>query len=163
MATVVTKLFHIVEPTAAYFGQKDACQCAVIRRLVQDLDLDVDVQVLDTIREADGLALSSRNAYLTPAERRAAPVVYRALCAARELWQQQQQPTPILLLRADELRAKVQQVLAQEPLIVEVLYVAVDCRDTMRPLDTLVPGNGAIVSVACKLGGVRLIDNIVLS
>ena len=160
----MTKLFHIVEPTTAYFGQKDACQCAVIRRLVQDLDLDVDVQVLDTIREVDGLALSSRNAYLTPAERSAAPVVYRALCAARELWQQQQQqPTPILLLRADELRAKVQQVLAQEPLIVEVLYVAVDCRDTMRPLDTLVPGKDAIVSVACKLGGVRLIDNIVLS
>ena len=158
MATIVTKLFHIVEPTVAYFGQKDAAQCVLIRRLVQDLDMGIDIQVMDTIREADGLAMSSRNAYLTDSERIAAPVVYRSLCAARDLYDQSSPKTTI----TTALQDRVRQVLAQEPLVSDVLYVSVDSRETMRPLETVEPGTGAIVSLACKLGGVRLIDNIVL-
>lgn len=166
MATVVTKLFHIVEPTVAYFGQKDACQCVLIRRMVQDLDMGIDVQVQDTIRDADGLALSSRNAYLTAPERAAAPVVYRSLTAARALYEEQsssneqQQPAAVA---ASALRQAVESTLRQEPLVHEVQYVAVDSRETMRPLETVVKGTGAIISVACKVGTVRLIDNIVLT
>ena len=86
VATVVAKLFNVVRPDRAYFGQKDGQQVAVIRRMAQDLNLGVEVVTMPTIREADGLALSSRNAYLTADQRRAAPVIYRALCAAQELW-----------------------------------------------------------------------------
>ena len=84
VATIVTKLFNIVRPTNAYFGQKDAAQCVLIRRIVQDLDMDVNVVVHDTVREDDRLAMSSRNAYLTTEERKVAPVLYRALLAGRE-------------------------------------------------------------------------------
>ena len=120
--------------------------------------MGIDIQVMDTIREADGLAMSSRNAYLTDSERIAAPVVYRSLCAARDLYNQSSPKTTI----TTALQDRVRQVLAQEPLVSDVLYVSVDSRETMRPLETVAPGTGAIVSLACKLGGVRLIDNIVL-
>ena len=163
MATVVTKLFHIVEPTRAYFGQKDACQCVLIRRMVQDLDMGIDVQVQDTIRDADGLALSSRNAYLTAPERAAAPVVYRSLTAARALYEEQSSNEQQQPVAASALRQAVESTLRQEPLVHEVQYVAVDSRETMRPLETVVKGTGAIISVACKVGTVRLIDNIVLT
>ena len=83
VATIVTKLFNIVNPTNAYFGQKDAAQCCLIRRIVHDLDMDVNIVVMDTVREPDGLAMSSRNAYLTVEERKAAPVVFRSLVTAR--------------------------------------------------------------------------------
>jgi len=162
VATVVTKLFHIVEPTVAYFGQKDACQCVLIRRIVQDLDMGIDVQVQDTIRDADGLALSSRNAYLTAPERAAAPVVYRSLTAAQALFEEQSSNEQQPPVAASALRQAVESTLRQEPLVHEVQYVAVDSRETMRPLETVVKGTGAIISVACKVGTVRLIDNIVL-
>ena len=151
-----------MEPTTAYFGQKDAAQCVLIRRLVQDLDMGIDIHIMDTIREADGLAMSSRNAYLPGPERAAAPVVYRSLCAARDLYFQQSQSPKTTTTTTLALQARVRQVLAQEPLISDVLYVAVDSRETMRPLETVERGTGAIVSLACKLGGVRLIDNIIL-
>lgn len=153
----MTKLFHIVEPTTAYFGQKDACQCVLIRRLVEDLDMGIDIQVQDTVREADGLAMSSRNAYLTTEERAAAPVVYRSLTAARDLYEQSAQSMP-----ASRLRETVESALRQEPLVSQLHYVAVDSRETMRPLETVEKGSGAIISLACKVGTVRLIDNIVL-
>jgi len=156
----VAKLFHIVEPTTAYFGQKDACQCVLIRRLVEDLDMGIDIQIQDTVREADGLAMSSRNAYLGATERAAAPVVYRSLCAARDLYSSSTATTTTI--PSADLQARVQEIIQQEPLISELLYVAVDSRETMRPLGAVEKGSGAIVSLACKLGGVRLIDNIVL-
>lgn len=131
--------------------------------MVQDLDMGIDVQVQDTIRDADGLALSSRNAYLTAPERAAAPVVYRSLTAARALYEEQSSNEQQQPVAASALRQAVESTLRQEPLVHEVQYVAVDSRETMRPLETVVKGTGAIISVACKVGTVRLIDNIVLT
>jgi len=156
VATVVTKLFNIVNPTNAYFGQKDAAQCCLIRRIVHDLDMDVNVVVMDTVREPDGLAMSSRNAYLKPEERKVAPIVFRSLCTARDLYHGRSESVP-----AEQIQDAVQSVLRSEPLVTEVQYVSVDCRETMRPLQC-VGEEGAIISLACKLGSVRLIDNMVL-
>jgi pantoate--beta-alanine ligase len=157
VATIVTKLLNIVQPTNAYFGQKDAAQCVLIRRIVEDLNLDVNCVVLDTVREPDGLAMSSRNAYLSARERGAAPVVYRGLCAARDAFFSSASE-----VSSDFLRQVVTDVLQQEPLLNEVQYVAVDDKETMRPCQVVTREEGAIVSVACKVGSVRLIDNIVL-
>ena len=170
VATIVTKLLNLIRPTRAYFGQKDAAQCVVVRRIVTDLNLDVECVAIDTIRESDGLALSSRNAYLSVAERAAAPVVYRALSAAQTLWKDRVGGSDVP--SADELRNVVRRVLAAEPLVEEIQYVSVDDPDTMLPLDTIptkrgrkpdgTAGDAAIVSVACRVGSVRLIDNVVL-
>eukprot|EP00584_Thalassiosira_punctigera_P024737 CAMPEP_0172553640 /NCGR_PEP_ID=MMETSP1067-20121228/51320_1 /TAXON_ID=265564 ORGANISM="Thalassiosira punctigera, Strain Tpunct2005C2" /NCGR_SAMPLE_ID=MMETSP1067 /ASSEMBLY_ACC=CAM_ASM_000444 /LENGTH=300 /DNA_ID=CAMNT_0013341855 /DNA_START=270 /DNA_END=1172 /DNA_ORIENTATION=- len=160
VATVVTKLFNIVQPTNAYFGQKDAVQCVVIRRIVDDLDMDVNVRIMDTVREKDGLALSSRNSYLTPEERDKAPVVYKALSAARELFESRL-ARGMEEMDADDLEEVVEAVLQTEPLIAEVQYVAIDDLETMKPL-TKVGNKGCIISLACVLGSVRLIDNIIL-
>ena len=157
VATIVTKLFNIVRPTNAYFGQKDAAQCVLIRRIVQDLDMEVNVVVHDTIREDDGLAMSSRNAYLTMEERKAAPVLYRALLAARETFLSGGDVIP-----AADLRNVVETELRSEPLVKEIQYVSVDDKETMQPIQKVIRENGAIVSLACKVGSVRLIDNIVL-
>ena len=155
VATIVTKLFNIVRPTNAYFGQKDAAQCCLIQRMVEDLNMDLNVIVKDTIREDDGLAMSSRNAYLNPEERKAAPVLYRALQSARE--QFLQNPG----ISSMELVDSVSSVLRSEPLLGEIHYISVDSKATMRPV-TNVGDEGAIISLACKVGSVRLIDNIVL-
>jgi pantoate--beta-alanine ligase len=156
VATIVTKLFNIVQPTHAYFGQKDAAQCSLIQRVVEDLNIPVHIVIRDTIRDADGLAMSSRNAYLTPTEREAAPVVYRALCAARDWWESNSKSCT-----AQELQQLVRAVLQDEVLVTDVQYVTVDHCATMRPLET-VGSDGAIISLATKIGSVRLIDNIVL-
>lgn len=141
----------------AYFGQKDAAQCVLIRRIVADLDMPLEISVQDTVREPDGLAMSSRNAYLTPEERLVAPVVYRSLLRARELLEQSQGS----LQSAEVIRA-VGEVLHTEPLVSDVQYVSVDSKETMQPLGEISKQEGAVVSLACKLGSVRLIDNIVL-
>ena len=160
VATIVTKLFNIVQPTNAYFGQKDAAQCVLIRRIVEDLDMDVNVQIMDTVRETDGLAMSSRNAYLTPEEREKAPIIYQALCAARELYDSRHS-RGVEELDATDLQEVVESILQTEPMISEIQYVAIDDLETMRPL-TKVGNEGCVVSLACMLGSVRLIDNIVL-
>mmetsp|Transcript_4907 Transcript_4907/g.11010 ORF Transcript_4907/g.11010 Transcript_4907/m.11010 type:complete len:191 (-) Transcript_4907:24-596(-) len=157
VATVVTKLFNIVQPHQAYFGQKDAAQCCLIRRMVQDLNMDVDVRVLDTIREEDGLAMSSRNAYLSPQERAAAPIVYQSLCAARNLYISRND----IMIASAELREMVLSVLRSEPLVSDIQYVTIDDKATMKSIDH-VSERGAVISLACKVGKVRLIDNIVL-
>mmetsp|Transcript_16060 Transcript_16060/g.34727 ORF Transcript_16060/g.34727 Transcript_16060/m.34727 type:complete len:239 (+) Transcript_16060:615-1331(+) len=160
VATVVTKLFNIVTPTNAYFGQKDAAQCVLIRRIVDDLDMDVNVQIMDTVRERDGLAMSSRNVYLTSEERGKAHVVYQALCAAREVFESRYS-RGMEELESNDLQEVVLNILETEPLITEIQYVAIDDLETMQPL-TKVGNDGCIVSLACILGSVRLIDNIVL-
>ncbi len=155
VATIVTKLFNIVQPTNAYFGQKDAAQCCLIRRIVEDFDMDLNVIVKDTIREQDGLAMSSRNAYLTPEERKAAPIIYQALREAREKF---------LLnpgISSNDLVDTVKSILRTEPLMGEIQYISVDNKATMRPL-SYVGEEGGVISLACKVGSVRLIDNIVL-
>ena len=153
VATVVAKLFHLVRPDRAYFGQKDGQQALVIRQLVRDLDLGLEVVVVPTVREPDGLALSSRNLYLTPQQRQAAPVVYRALCRAQELRRRGE-------VGAEQLRREVRSVLASEPLVEAIDYVSVADAETLEELDTV--GGRAMVSVAIRLGKLRLIDNIIL-
>ncbi len=152
VATVVAKLFNIVQPTRAYFGQKDAQQAVVISRMAADLDMPVQVVVADTVREADGLALSSRNVYLGPAERAAAPTLFRALSRARALFEGGERD-------AETLRASVREVIAHEPRF-EVDYVSVASPDTLEELGRV--GEAALVSLAARLGRTRLIDNVLV-
>mmetsp|Transcript_12319 Transcript_12319/g.23083 ORF Transcript_12319/g.23083 Transcript_12319/m.23083 type:complete len:202 (+) Transcript_12319:647-1252(+) len=160
VATIVTKLFHIVQPTRAYFGQKDAAQCVLIQRLVADLDMDVIVEIMPTVREMDGLAMSSRNAYLSSKEEReAAVVLFKSLSAAKELYEGSFAGN--LPMDSCILVETVMKVLEAEPLIKEIEYVSVDCKETMEPLKEIGP-EGAIISLAVKLGNVRLIDNFIL-
>jgi pantoate--beta-alanine ligase len=149
VATVVAKLFNIVQPTRAYFGQKDAQQSVVIRKLVRDLDMPVQVIVAPTVREPDGLALSSRNSYLTAAERAQAPGLYRALCAAKAAFDGGERD-------AEALRAAMRQELDG----FTVDYVSVADADTLRELDRV--EGPALASLAARLGTTRLIDNIPL-
>ena len=153
VATVVTKLLNLVRPDRAYFGQKDGQQTVVVRKLVRDLGLGLDVVVVPTVREADGLALSSRNVYLTPEQRSAAPVIYRALRRAEELWSEGERD-------AHQLRQQVRSMLEDEPLIEHIDYVSVADAETLEELDR-VQGR-AMLSVAVQLGKARLIDNIIL-
>mgnify|MGYP001173580933 CR=1 FL=1 len=153
VATVVTKLFNVVRPDRAYFGQKDGQQSVVVRRLVRDLALGLEIVVVPTVREADGLALSSRNVYLTPEQRKAAPVIYRSLGCAERLWKQG-------VRDADRLRREVRSVLEGEPLIERVDYVSVADAESLEELDTV--EDRAMVSVAVQLGIPRLIDNVIL-
>jgi pantoate--beta-alanine ligase len=149
---VVTKLFQAVEPDKAFFGQKDAAQHAVIRRMVRDLDLPVEVRVGEIVREPDGLAMSSRNVYLSPEERKRALVLHHALARVREL----ANPRTV---SAPELIAAAQQVFATEP-DVRVDYIAIVDPDELTPLPDV--NQGALVAVAAFVGTTRLIDNIVL-
>ncbi len=151
VATVVTKLFNILQPTRAYFGRKDAQQVAVIKKLVRDLDLPVEVVDVETVREADGLALSSRNAYLRPKERAAAPILRRALLAARDLAARGE-------TRAAPLLAAMMAVLKTEPLA-EVDYVSLAHKESLREV-AVVPEGGALASLAVRIGPARLIDNL---
>jgi pantoate--beta-alanine ligase len=155
VATVVAKLFTIVRPDRAYFGQKDGQQVAVIRKMNADLNLGVAVVAIPTIREPDGLALSSRNAYLTDEERRAAPVVYRALRSAEALWQAGERDT-------DRLRAAALAVLDSEPLVSAVDYVSVVDADSMALISAVNDEQRVMVAAAVRLGSVRLIDNFLV-
>ena len=156
VATVVAKLFTIMRPDRAYFGQKDGQQLAVIRKMTADLNLGVEVVTMPTVREPDGLALSSRNAYLTPEQRQAAPVVYRALRAAESLWQAGERD-------AGRLRVAALAVLQGEPLVESVDYVGVVDGDTMAEVDVVADGGRTMAATAVRVGAVRLIDNVVLS
>ena len=153
VATVVAKLFGIVQPERAYFGQKDGQQTVVVRKMARDLDLGVEVVVLPTVREADGLAMSSRNVRLNPEQRQAASAVYRALSAGQTLWNQGETD-------ANSIRGAVRTVLEAEPLLGAVDYVSVAAPDTIEELEMAVPG--AMLSTAAHLGTVRLIDNMIL-
>jgi pantoate--beta-alanine ligase len=152
VATVVAKLFNIVQPTRAYFGQKDAQQSVVIRKLVRDLNLPVEVVVAPTVRQTDGLALSSRNSYLTRGERAAAPAIYRALNAAKAQFEGGER-------EAEALRDAMRAVIAAEPLM-RVDYVSVADADSLRELTRV--EDRALASMAVRLGTTRLIDNLLL-
>ena len=153
VATVVAKLFNIVRPHRAYFGQKDGQQVAVIKRLVQDLNMGIEVVVVPTVREPDGLALSSRNVYLTGDQRKAAPVIYRALREAETLWLDGEK-------RGESLRVAVRRVLEREPMVERIDYVSVADASSLEELDAI--QEKAMVSVAVQIGKARLIDNIIL-
>ena len=153
VATVVTKILSLIRPDKAYFGQKDGQQAVIIRRLALDLNLGAEIIVSPTVRDDDGLALSSRNAYLTADQRKAAPVLYQALRAAQKLWQEG-------IVDGERLRDEVRGVLELEPLVEDIDYVSVADGETLAELD-LVRGR-AMVSAAVKIGRPRLIDNIIL-
>ena len=153
VATVVAKLFEIFRPDRAYFGQKDGQQVAVIVRMVADLDMGIDIVAVSTVREPDGLALSSRNVYLTREQRKAAPVLYLALCQARGLWEEGESC-------GERLRQEVRRVLAQESTIASIDYVSVADASSLEELSSI--QQPAMVSVAVRMGKVRLIDNVLL-
>ena len=152
VATVVAKFFNIMEPTRAYFGQKDAQQVVVIQKMVRDLNLDVEVVVCPTVREPDGLALSSRNVYLNPLEREAALVLYRSLCLAQGHWAAGQRD-------AGALRQEVTDLIKAEPLA-HIDYVSIAHPETLEELSRI--EEKALVSLAVRIGKTRLIDNLVL-
>lgn len=150
--TVVAKLFHLVEPDVAVFGRKDAQQAIVIRRMVADLSFATEIDVAPTVREPDGLAMSSRNTYLTPAERQAAPAIARALDAAHQAFRQGTRDAPALL-------GVVRETVGREPAIQLEYAEAVDPA-CLRPVT--IADRETIVAVAARVGSARLIDNIVL-
>jgi pantoate--beta-alanine ligase len=150
--TVVAKLFHLIEPDVAVFGQKDIQQVTLIRRLVEDLNLSVEVVVVPTIREADGLAMSSRNVYLSATDRVAATALSRGLAAAVAAWRHGERD-------AARLTARVATILAAEP-GVEVDYIAVAEPTALAPVSEASPGT--VLAVAARLGSTRLIDNVIL-
>ena len=152
VATVVCKLLAIIRPDVAYFGQKDFQQSLVIKRLVTDLDLGAEIAVVPTVRETDGLALSSRNFYLGPEPRKAAAVLYRALRQARSLWSEGVEG-------AEEIRRRTRALIEEEPLA-DIEYVSVADAATLEELDK--KRGPAVVSLAVRIGEARLIDNIVL-
>jgi pantoate--beta-alanine ligase len=152
VATIVAKLFNIVAPDRAYFGQKDAAQLAVLRAMARDLNFSVEIVACPMVREADGLALSSRNHYLTAEQRNRATILHRALATAADLHARGERNSQALI-------AAMMRMLASEPSVV-VEYAAVVDPDTLLPLaDTT---NGALIAVAARLGETRLIDNRVL-
>ena len=151
VATVVAKLFNAVQPHKAYFGQKDAQQAAVIRQMTRDLDFPVEIVVCPTVREADGLAMSSRNTYLDAAQRQAATVLYRALSAARAAFEQGERD-------GGRLRQVMLDVLSSEPLA-RPQYVSCADPDTLQELEG--PVMQALFSMAVYVGKTRLIDNFV--
>jgi pantoate--beta-alanine ligase len=149
VATVVTKLFHIVQPDRAFFGQKDAAQVAVLRAMVRDLNFDVEIVVCPTVRDADGLALSSRNRYLSDEERAKALGLSCALCGvARAAAEGRYAAVALREVLCDELQA------------VDVEYAEVVDRDSLEPVDDV--RSGALIAVAARVGSTRLIDNIVV-
>ena len=152
VTTVVARLFNIVQPTRAYFGQKDAQQVIVIKKMVADLDMNPEIVTLPTVREDDGLAMSSRNTYLTPEQRRAATVLYQALSLAQRLWLQGER-------NARDLRHQITTVIQKQPLA-EIDYVSIADAETLEELATATPP--ILVSLAVKFGSTRLIDNVVL-
>lgn len=153
VATVVAILLNIVRPDVAFFGQKDAQQAAVLKRMVQDLAFDTRVVVLPIVRETSGLALSSRNAYLKPDEKRAATVLHRALSAAAEAYTQGER-------HATSLITIVRAAIEAEPLA-RIDYVSLNDAETFEPLDSIQNRRG-LLSLAVFIGNTRLIDNIVL-
>ena len=152
VATVVAKLFNAVQPQKAYFGQKDAQQVTVIRTMTQDLNFPVEVVVCPTVREPDGLALSSRNVYLNPAERCAATVLYRALIAARSAWEAGE-------IMAEQLCQIMIGIIDEEPLA-HRQYVS--CADPESLVELTGQVRCALLSMAVLIGKTRLIDNILI-
>jgi pantoate--beta-alanine ligase len=150
--TVVAKLFHLIEPDRAYFGQKDAQQAILVRRMAADLDLAVGIVVCPIVRDRDGLALSSRNTYLTPEERRAAPVLFRSLQAVSAAWKADER-------RGDRLREVARSVLATEALA-DPDYVSAAHPETLAEIETA--AERVLLSMAVRFGTTRLLDNVLL-
>jgi pantoate--beta-alanine ligase len=152
VATIVAKLFNIVQPTRSYFGQKDAQQCAVIKKMVKDLEMPLEVIIVPTVREPDGLAMSSRNVYLTKEMRQQAPVIYKSLLLAEKLWQQGEKD-------AAKIRQQMTALIQKQPLA-QIEYIDIADTDTLAELKTI--KTSALISMAVRFGNIRLLDNIIL-
>jgi pantoate--beta-alanine ligase len=152
VATVVAKLFNIVQPTRAYFGQKDAQQVVVIKRMVADLNLGIDIVVVSTIREEDGLAISSRNIYFNPGERQAATILFRALTLALQLRRGGEND-------ANKLREQMTSLVQKETLA-QIDYISIADAETLEELNLI--DRPALASLAVRVGNTRLIDNMPL-
>jgi pantoate--beta-alanine ligase len=152
VTTVVAKLFHVVEPDAAFFGQKDAAQVAIIQRMVRDLNFPAEIVVCPIVREPDGLAMSSRNAYLDPEQRRQALVLHRALMRMKKLWDAGE-------YAAEKLVAAGREEISTEN-SVRLDYLEIVDSDNLEPVEKV--SSGTQVAVAAFVGATRLIDNIVL-
>ena len=152
VATVVAKLFNIVQPDRAYFGQKDAQQLIVIRKMASDLDMSLEVVAVPTVREPDGLAMSSRNTYLNPEEKKAAVVLYQALTLAQKLWSEGEKD-------AQAIRQQMTDLIQKQPLA-DIDYISIADAETLDELDRVKPP--ALVSLAVRIGKTRLIDNVVV-
>jgi pantoate--beta-alanine ligase len=152
VATIVAKLFNIVQPTKAYFGQKDAQQVVVIKRMAADLNMELEIVTVPTVRESDGLAMSSRNTYLSPEERQAASILFKALALAQRLTRGGEQD-------AEKIRDQMTALIQREPLAC-LDYVSIADAETLEELDML--HRPAVASLAVRIGKTRLIDNIPL-
>jgi pantoate--beta-alanine ligase len=153
VATVCSKLFNIVSPTKAYFGQKDAQQCVVIKRMVTDINMNLDIVVVPTVREPDGLAMSSRNTYLKPDERKAAVVLSKSLNLARKMWLEGEHD-------AQRIRLAMRELIQSESLVERIDYISIANMETLEELDEV--KRPSVVSLAVKIGKPRLLDNIIL-
>jgi len=153
VATVVAKLFNIVEPTRAYFGQKDAQQALVIKKMVADLNMNLEVIVAPTVRESDGLAMSSRNVYLNSEERQAATILFKALTLAQNLREKGE-------MNAETVRQQMISLISREPLA-KIEYISIADTDTLEELSKI--DRPALASMAVRIGETRLIDNIILA
>ncbi len=151
VATIITKLFQLVRPDIAYFGRKNAQQIAIVRQVVRDLNIDVGLRILPTVRESDGLALGSRNHFLTQPERQAASVLYRALLAGKALVDGN-------VRNCAEIEKAMTDLVVTEPLV-NLDYVKVCHSDTLSSVDTIVPGT--MLMIAAHIGKVHFIDNII--
>lgn len=152
VATVVNKLFNIVQPTRAYFGQKDAQQCVVIWKMVIDLNMNLEMIIVPTVREADGLAMSSRNVYLSSDERQQAPVLNQSLVLAKQIWSAGEHDSA-------KIRTAMVDLIKQAPLG-KIEYISIADALTLRELEKA--ESPAVISMAVKFGKTRLIDNILL-
>ncbi len=152
VATVVAKLFNIVQPTKAYFGQKDAQQAVIIKKMVADLNMGIEIVVVPTVRESDGLAMSSRNIYLSPGERQAATILFKALTLARQLRQGGEKD-------AGKIRWQMTSLIQKEPLA-QIDYVSIADAETLEELNLI--ERPALASLAVRIGKTRLIDNMPL-
>jgi len=152
VSTVVSKLFHIVQPNLAFFGQKDAAQVAIIRRMVRDLNIPVEIVVCPIVREPDGLAMSSRNAYLDAEQRKSALVLYRSLLYVQNLFQQGERNAATLIAAGIK-------IFSEEP-SVRLDYFEMVNPETLEPIEEIT--RGTLVALAAYVGTTRLIDNILL-
>ncbi|MBA7580222.1 Pantothenate synthetase [subsurface metagenome] len=152
VATVVARLFDIVRPDRAYFGQKDAQQLLVIKKITADLDMGIEVIAVPTVREPDGLAMSSRNTYLNDEERKQAVVLYQALNLAQKLYAEGEKD-------AQSIRRQMTALIGQQPLA-DIEYISIADAETLDELDRVKPP--ALVSMAVRFGKTRLIDNVVV-
>jgi pantoate--beta-alanine ligase len=153
VATIVAKLFNIVKPTRAYLGQKDFQQAVIIKKMAKDLDMPVDIIVSPTIREHDGLAMSSRNLYLNEEERKAAAVIYGCLVQTSEMIKSG-------IINKEKIQGFMKEKLSAEPLVREIQYASMYDPETLDEVENA--GKEALLAVSVKVGGTRLIDNMLV-